>query len=338
MKSLFKTLLLGAFLVFVNTKAYSQRDSTYVVSYSKLLTGRIYLSQKFTSFKYRNTGENYTLVYRPNTNLNLGVGASYKWATLNIAYGFGFLNPDDEKGKTQYLDLQFHGYGDKFALDFLAQFYKGFYLSPRGTSSTGNLPPDRYYIRPDLRINIVGGSYQYIFNHRRFSLRAPFLQTEWQKRSAGSFIAGVESYIGRVRSDSTITPTAINKSAASLNENKNNFFEFGVNAGYAYTLVIQKNFFLTGSASFSLDYGTNTLSKQDGEARNWGFSTNALTRIIGGYNSERWALSMIYINNGVRLQKTSEREMILNTGNVRVSFVHRFVPGPKEKKVLKAIK
>jgi hypothetical protein len=337
MKFFFKTLTI-AFFAFTNKVIYAQLDSSYVVSYSKLLTGRVYLSQKFTSFKFKNTAEKYTLVYRPNTTLNLGVGASYKWATLNIAYGFGFLNPDDEKGKTQYLDLQFHGYSDKFALDFLGQFYKGFYLSPRGTSTTGNLPQDRYYIRPDMRINIIGGSYQYIFNHRRFSLRAPFLQTAWQKKSAGSFLAGVESYIGRIRSDSTITPVAVNKSAASLNETKNNFFEFGVNAGYAYTLVIRKNFFLTGSASLSLDYGTNSLTKQEGKAQNWGISTNALTRLIGGYNSERWALSIIYINNGVQLQSTSEREMTLNTGNVRVSFVHRFVPGPKEKEVLKAIK
>jgi hypothetical protein len=337
MKFLSRALLLGACL-FVNTTLYSQRDSSYVVSYSRLLTGRLYLSQKFTSFKFKNTKENYTLVYRPNTSMNLGLGASYKWATLNLAYGFEFLNPDDEKGKTQYIDLQFHGYGDKFALDFLGQFYKGFYLSPRGSSSTANLPQDRYYIRPDMRINIVGGSYQYIFNYRKFSLRAPFLQTEWQKKSAGSFLAGVESYIGRIRSDSTITPVAVNRTAASLSETKNNFFEVGVNAGYAYTLVIQRNFFLTGSASFSVDYGTTSLTRQDGKAQNWGFSTNALTRIIGGYNSERWALSLIYINNGVRLQNSNEREMVLNTGNVRVSFVHRFVPGPKEKKVLEVIK
>ena len=331
----FKTALPVIYLTFTSIiPICAQQDSTYFVSYAKLLTGRFYFSQKFTSFKFQNTKEHYSLNYRPNTNLNMGLGATYKWATLNLAYGFAFLNPDEDKGKTDYLDLQFHGYGKKFYLDVLGQFYKGFYLSPRGTSTT----PERYYIRPDLRVNIVGGSFQYVFNYRRFSLRAPYLQTEWQKKSAGSILAGFEVYGGRVRADSTITPTAINKNIANLNETKTSFFEFGPNIGYAYTMVVREHFFLTGSASVSLDYGFNTVTNREGSNNTGGFSSNAFTRLITGYNSARWAFSIIYINNGVRLtSNTSNRELILNTGNVRISFVHRFVPGSKEKRLLKVI-
>src|SRR5688572_28023745 len=108
--------LLFALLVFFGTaeSVCAQKfDTTYYVSYENQITSRFYFSKKYTSFKFRNTLENYTMTYRPNTTLNMGIGATYKWATLNLAYGFGFLNPDKGKGKTEYLDLQFHGYTRK---------------------------------------------------------------------------------------------------------------------------------------------------------------------------------------------------------------------------------
>ena len=250
--NLFKTVLLVTSARSINIFSVSaQQDSTHIVSYANLLTGRFYFSQKFTSFRFQNTKAHYTLNFKPNTNVNMGLGASYKWATLNVAYGFGFLNPDEEKGKTHYIDLQIHSYGRKFTLDVLGQFYRGFYLSPQGAASM----PGHYYIRPDLRVNIVGGSFQYVLNYRQFSLRASYLQTEWQKKSAGSVLVGIEAYTGRVRADSTLTPTLINRNAANLNETKTTFFEFGPNLGYAYTLVMRDHFFVTGSASVSLDYG-----------------------------------------------------------------------------------
>ena len=127
-----KTALLAiSFIVISNEALHAQHDSTYYVSYTKLLTTRLYFSQKYTALTIKNKKDNYTLHYQPNTTLNLGVGATYKWATINLAYGFGFLNPAEDKGKTKYLDLQFHGYDQKFNLDVLGQFYKGFYLNPK---------------------------------------------------------------------------------------------------------------------------------------------------------------------------------------------------------------
>ncbi len=248
-----KVLVLILFGVMSTHLTSAQQDSSFFVSYPKLLTGRFYFSQKFTSLDFRNTKEHYTLDYKPNTTLNMGLGATYKWATLNLAYGFGFMNLDGNKGKTDYLDLQFHGYSKRFNLDVLGQFYRGFYLSQSGW--------DHYYIRPDLRVNIVGGSFQYTFNYRRFSLRASFLQTDWQKKSAGSALIGFETYTGRVRADSTFTPTFVNREVVKLNETKMSFIVLGPNVGYAYTFVVQEHFFLTGSASVSLDYGMNTFTR-----------------------------------------------------------------------------
>ena len=329
-----KTVLLAISFIFINRDTlYAQHDSTYYVSYTKLLTTRFFLSQKYTALTVKNKKDNYTLRYFPNTTLNVGLGASYKWATLNLAYGFGFLNQEENKGKTKYLDLQFHGYGQKFNLDVLGQFYKGFYLNPTGAATS-----DPYYNRPDLRVNIMGASFQYVVNNKRFSFRSSILQNEWQKKSAGTVLLGFEAYGGRIRADSTLVPAFINKSAAARNEKKTSFFETGPNVGYAYTLVIEENFFLTGSASASFDYGLSTTNTNEGQIRRYGFSPNTFLRVSTGYNSAKWAFNVVYVNNGVKLASSNNsRESTLNAGNLRLNYVHRFVPGRKEKKLLEDV-
>jgi hypothetical protein len=233
---------------FCPAKAQDVYDSLYYKTYPKHITGRFYFSQKYTSVLFRNRDRDYSLLYRPNTTLNMGVGATYKWATINLAYGFGFLNPDKEKGETKYLDMQFHRYGRKISIDLLGQFYNGFYLTPRGYAAL----PDKYYKRPDIRVRLVGASAQYIFNYKHFSYRAAFLQNEWQQKSAGSFLLGFESSLGTIKGDSTLIPRVVDESLADSGLKLLSFIELGPNAGYAYTLVYKKNFFLTVAGTISL--------------------------------------------------------------------------------------
>jgi hypothetical protein len=307
-------------------------DTTYYNSYENQITGRYYFSKKYTILNFRNLIQGYNFSYRPNTTLNMGVGATYRWATLNLAYGFGFLNPDRGQGDTRYLDLQFHTYGRKIILDAFGQFYRGFYLA--GTDITTD---NSYYLRPDLRVNLVGVSTQYIFNHDRFSYRAAFHQNEWQKKSAGTFIAGFEVYYGTVLADSTIVPTALDRPIAASNIDHLKFFEFGPNAGYAYSLVIRRHFYITASAAVGFDYG-GTQVIRDGEGE-WvyGVSPNTFFRIFCGYNTRVWAVSVLYLNNGVHLHARGEGQVTFNTGNARLNFVYRFKPSRKAKRMLKYI-
>lgn len=318
----------------ISHEASAQYDSSYYVSYENLITGRFYFSKKYTSLKLRDMSEGYNLTFRPNTTLNMGVGATYRWATLNLAYGFGFLNPERGRGDTKYLDLQFHSYGRRFITDVFGQFYEGFFLTRRSTNNSGN----EYYLRPDLHVNQVGASVQYILNHRKFSYRASFLQNEWQKKSAGTFIFGVEAYGGRIKADSTVVPTFVNSEEAERDIQLMRFFEIGPNAGYAYTLVVKQHFFLTGSASLSLDYGENTIYDKNGSNKERGVSPNTFLRFFGGYNSNRWAVSVIYVTNSVSLATGNiERQIILNTGNFRVNYIYRFAPSKKAKRYLNVV-
>lgn len=280
-----------------------------------------------------NIGHKYTINYRPNTTRNIGIGATYKSVTLNLAYGFGFLNPEVGRGRTRYLDMQFHKYGRKLILDLFGQFYSGYYMRPKGVATTDG----SYYVRPDLEINMIGGSLQYVFNSHKFSYRAAFLQNEWQRKSAGSFILGIELYGGNILADSTIFPTVMDSVIAARNYHRVNFFEIGPSFGYAYTLVFKKHFFAMAAATVGLDLGNTVIKKNTRESIS-GLSTNLLLRGSVGYNAEKWALSVFYITNNVHLASRPSSEKIqLNTANFRIHYSRRFAPGHKVKKYLKVI-
>jgi hypothetical protein len=309
-------------------------QSTFYQTYDNQVTGRTYLSRKFTSVLLNNRDKSYALLYRPNTSLNLGIGATYKWATLNLAYGFGFLNPEGGRGKTRYLDLQFHSYGRKVSIDVLGQFYTGFYLSPRGYATTGN----GFYLRPDLKVRAIGANVQYIFNHQKFSYRAAFLQNEWQQKSAGTWLAGLELSGGSIGADSTIIPTSVDEPLAQADIRKFTFVEFGPNVGYAYTAVYKKHYFLTAAGSVSLDLGFVDVVERELKQRTFGFNPNTLFRFSGGYNSNAWAFTALYITNALRLSGHSDNPATtLRTGNVRLIVTHRFRPSKKLKKYLEPI-
>jgi len=263
----------------------------------------------------------------------MGIGATYKSFTLNLAYGFGFLNPDRGQGKTRYLDLQFHNYGKKIILDVFGQFYRGFYLSRHDGISISN----EHYLRPDLHLNELGASVHYVLNNAHFSYRASFFQNEWQKKSAGTFLVGFEAYGGWVKADSSMLPSDVGRESIRADLRKLNFFEFGPNAGYAYTLILDRHFFLTGSGSLSVVYGVNTMIGGGSTNQVTGFNANTIFRIFGGYNSSTWAFNANYITDGVRLISNNGRQVMFTTGNVRVNIVHRFKPGRKGRKILKVV-
>jgi len=304
-------------------------DTSYLKTYSDQITGRFYFSRKYTSLVIGDQQSDLKLDYRPNTSLNMGVGATYKNFTLNIAYGFPFLNPDEGKGKTRYLDLQAHMYGKKLTIDFFGQIYNGLYLAPKGNGTLDG----SYYVRPDMKLREIGLSCQYLFNHRRFSYRASFLQNEWQCKSAGTFLLGGEGYVGWANTDSSVFPKALPVANPPV-ATEVRFFEFGPNAGYAYTLVIARHFFITGSLSVGLDYNRTDYWSESQSTTSEDFSTNTNLRLFAGYNSERSAISFTFTNSAVSLTSQKAYNVSINTGNVRLNYVRRFCGGPKTRKFL----
>lgn len=307
-------------------------DTTYYLFFPGSITGRLFSSQKYTRFTLESSDVK-GLNYKPNTTFNLGAGATYHNFTLNLAYGFGFVNPDQQKGKTKYLDLQGHFYLPKWATDFEGQLYKGYHLSPEGFAANSG----KYYYRGDTKVALFGISQYRIFNYKRFSYRAAFMQNEWQKKSAGTFLAGAEFYYGQVKSDSSLIPPSLQEKSGVGNLRKINYFSIGPGIGYAYTLVLFHHIFFTGSLTGDLNFSFANAHLQSSSSPY--FSVNPVTRfrIAGGYNGRSWNVSANWIADNLPFRGSDQMHYHFNTGNYRVIIAKRFFPGPHLKKRLRLL-
>lgn len=331
--------ILVFFLVSFTTMAQTDsiRSREYYKSYQRHVTGRLYLSKKYTDFLLRAPGQFNDMRYRPNNAFNAGVGATDGAFTLNLGFNFGFLDRNrDERGKTKFLDLQTHFYPRNWVIDFYGQFYRGYFMSPRGRAMAD---PDKFYLRPDLKVSVVGASVFRLFNGDQFSYRASYLQNEWQKKSAGSFLLGMEFYTGRVRGDSALLPSNADENMRQEGITQLRFTEFGPGAGYTYTGVIQQHFFITGSATVNADVSFVKETRDDEILKKTSISPNVTARAVAGYNNDRWGLALSWVNNRISLRgRQGGDTYLISTGNIRLTYVKRFRPGKKFEDRMKSLK
>ena len=300
---------------YVRAQSGHPHDSSYFETYPDNLVTRLYYSRKFTGFHVSfKRLEDQIFKYRPNTTNNLGIGASYDWLTLNLAYGFDFLNQNQDRGDTKYLDLQSHLYLGKINIDLFGQFYRGYYLS-------NQLQPDgEIYVRPDLGVVEIGASVQYVFNHRKYSFKAAFQNTEYQKRSAGSWLLGWDMFYGAVEADSSLVPGFVEGGFTDFDRLR--FIKSGPSGGYAYTLVIGKSYYLTGSAYLAVNSGVYRLKSPSDQTDEFFVSLDFGVRIAAGYNSRRLNIGGLFVMQEVQAEDNYRN--IINTGNFRFIFAYRF--------------
>lgn len=328
------TLLANIYLLLIPAYIFAQNivnpgnDTSYYKSYPQTLTTRIYFSQPYTALTLKALKGKTDLRYNPNTTRNIGVGATYHNISINLAYGFGFLNHDKEKGETKYLDLQGHFYSPKWAADWFGQFYKGFHLYPHGSASVN---PDNYYYRRDGKITLIGLAVNRVFNSTRFSYRASMIQNEWQKKSAGSLLIGAAAYYGIMKADSAWVPLQVKNSYAQADIDNVRFFNIGPEIGYVYTLVIRQHFFATGSLILNLNLNFLTAAGAITKDNKTGLSPAYLFKMAAGYNSNRWNLSANWTGNQIQVTGiSSANKYLLHTGDYRIILAKKITPKSKK--------
>lgn len=300
---------------------------------------RTFVMRKFNKYTMGHNGIRQNIAYRANDNYNIGFGFQYKWLGVNLSFQMPLINSDDDKfGKTKFLDLQSYVYLDKIAIDFFALSYRGYYLTNGSLLQT---PPagDDYFIRSDMRTRNYGVNFQYIFNNEKFSYRSSFVQNQCQLQSAGSFIVGGMVHYTRARADSAIIPmnTLDDRFFEQNDFNKSSTITLGINAGYAYTQIIAKHFFITGSLLAGAGLNYTSLKTDATDTRDAGIRTqlHGMIRGAAGYNSPDYFVGLQYINFINRNNTTvSDAWQQLQTGNMRLTFAKRFT---LKKKVVKRL-
>lgn len=311
-----------------------QYDSAYFERYPEHITARLYFSQKYTGLNIPGIDRSMELQYRANTKLNFGAGFTYHNFSVNFSYGFGFLNPDIEKGKTRSFDFQLHPYPENYSIDIYFMLYKGLYLDPKGYIPASNLLP--YYFREDIRQNIFGLSMYRLTNAKRFSYRAAMIQNEWQKRSAGSFLFGGSALYALSKGDSALIPSEELSLFPQDGMKKLSLFKIGPGIGYAYTLVVKKHFFLTASLIANLDVSfVSEDGLEGGKENNTSVNPSATYKSAIGYNSDTWNVSANLAGNASRFKGTaSDNPYFMEAGNYRFIVAKKIPAGPRLKKLL----
>ena len=301
-------------------------DNGYYITYPDKLTLRLFLSQKFAPFTISSSKNNEDINYKTNSKLNLGIGATSNSFTLNLSYGFNFLNKDKGEGKTKGLDLQLHIYPHKWAIDLLGTFLKGYYLDPKDKNGLNLV---NYYQRPDFKRDIIGFSAFRVLNADKFSYRAALTQNDWQTKSAGSLLYGGEAYYGIIKGDSALVPSNVSNNFEQAGINKINFFSVGPGIGYAYTLVIHKNFFVTGSAIGSVDLNFSSEERTGDKHKKVSLIPGGVYKGAIGYNCSTWSLSVNILGNALYAgSESSSKEYFLPTGNLRLILAKKIALKP----------
>lgn len=244
-------------------------DTTYITTNKHKLTITVPVSKKFFGFNLNDLYTTRTMKFSPNNYYHIGFNFS------NIIVTFGFypgikFGAKPNRGKTTSRDLQVTVIGRKVITDINVQNYRGFYVYNSNEYELKGLDPDTFIIRPDIKVFSFGINTMYVFQSKKYSLRGAFSFTDVQRKSAGSFMAGIYHSYVEFRSDDTSVVTFPFREQFSplLNTiDKVRVTTLGASGGYGYTFVYKKIIFShcinVGLGSQSTSY--HTLDDSDHE-------------------------------------------------------------------------
>ena len=217
-------------------------DTSYIKSSKKRLTITIPVAKKFYGFNFTDLKEKRTLKFSPNNYYHIGFNFS------NIILTFGFypgikFGAKPDKGTTSSRDIQLTIIGKRVITDINYQRYSGFYLLNTKDYEVNVLDAQNVFIRPDINIFSFGVNTMFIFNYKKYSLRGAFSFTDIQRKSAGSFMAGLyHSYNTVVANDSTLISRSFRPvfSPQLYDIYRISLITVGLSVGYGYTFVYKK--------------------------------------------------------------------------------------------------
>jgi hypothetical protein len=270
---------LGSSILFQNL------DSSYIKNYNDKFTVKLLAVNKINFFSFKDGNKNSRIRYSPETGINTGFGISYKWFAVDFIFNTGWGTGNNFKDQKS-LDFQGRIFSGKRFIEATMQYYHGYELMK--SSGLSHQLNNDIKIREDIRSMNFGLQYLYAFNYGKFSLRAPFVLNEIQRKSAGSIIAGANFSIVIIDADSSAIPSEVKPDFdEKIHLTDINTISLGINLGYIYTFVIREHFFLSLGFVPALNYITGDYKTDVREVLQSNFTFKG--KIMGalGYNGKR---------------------------------------------------
>lgn len=312
----------------LSVNAKKEIDERYIEKYSGIPAAYLSVYGKYNNISLLDTSGR-VLIFRPNISLSFGPGFGYKWFGIDLSLiSFGSKN-ESIYGKTKKVDIQSHIYLKRFIADFTYQNYKGFYLDSLITKpkdTTYNL--HRVIKNPEMSQQSVGGTIMLFTNYRKFSYKSTFSQTEFQKKSAGTWAFGLSFHYLSINSKTCLLDDSVKKYFDSTSYYKTiTSFNAGVMGGYFHTFTLHK-WFTTVSllGGFDAKFGSYILENNKEIKDTINASGHLQIRFGFGYNSNKVYFGFNLIGDGYFMTNSKQEY-----GTVRFYLGYRFAPKKEEK-------
>lgn len=232
---------------------------------------RVGVGNSFNSFHVKDQNDRLDFTISPNQRIRSVLTITYKFIEFDIGYTPSFLsfNQDDsERGRTKFFNFGTRLFKGHWMQQLQYSRIKGFYVD------RGDIGLDSNILFPNLQVSKAGGSTSYIFN-KAFSFRSILLQSEWQLKSAGSFVPSISYYYTQIK---------------NTDPSKDHIIDVAAGPAYYYNLVLHKNFLVSAGAYGGVGYNITTTRYNDSRPmeRVEGLSLQSQLRLSLGFNSEHF--------------------------------------------------
>ncbi|MDY4627203.1 MAG: DUF4421 domain-containing protein [Prevotella sp.] len=315
-------------------RAFNDVDTSYIEPQRYNFTVMMQSTTTYEMYRLGDTnGQSVTLA--PEFNYRIGPYLGYRWVFLGYTVDISHMHLSS--GNKQRKEYDFSLYSALFGIDFYYRKTGNDYkirdvrlANDMNTSAMKGIPFG------GLTSSIKGFNAYYIFNHHRFSYPAAFSQSTVQRRSAGSWLAGLgytnhtllmdwqslnsmmEKKLGETIFDNVLDST--------LQSGKVKYTDMSLSVGYAYNWVFTHNWLLAASLSVALAYNQSQgqlrhkfINFKDFSSKN--VNLDGIGRFGLVYNNSRWyaGLSAIFHAYNYRRANFSTNNIFGNI-NLYVGF------------------
>ena len=205
-------------------------DTNYVVRPQGRLMLKVRMNQTGNSIHAKGTVNG---LYS-KADLSTSHKTTFALAAIYRGIGVGFaVNPAKWKGIYKDYEFNLNYYSNRLSLDLSYQ---------RSESLAGDIKGDRgeqHLLDEDLKMKVLNMVGYYAFNHRRFSFPAAFTQSYIQRRSAGSWLAGISYQGGSIETTDKLKERNPNAPDVRIY-----LGHIGIGGGYGYNWVLGEKWLL----------------------------------------------------------------------------------------------
>ena len=270
-------------------KTFNTYDTAYVVSTGKNWKLQVKNDNWFDTYYLRQPGG---LRIGMSTDVAPNVGASISFLGVSLGYS---LNVDkyfsDEPVKQKRFDFN-------FTCALLA--VDAFYSKNNGTTNINKLNDYKNYniFKPDynftgLTIETYGLDAYYFLNNKKYSQSAAYGFSKYQKKSAGSLIAGVTFSRQNVSIDFNSLPQEILQKLPGENREYNiHYNDYCVMLGYGYNWAFNRNWLFNATVFPCFGFNHSLSESEQGRFLKDKLAMNVKAKISLVYNHNNFYYSL----------------------------------------------